>query len=218
MVKFGRYKGQAVVEALLALPLLLFISFAVLQILWLIWAQQMLQVASAQAARAAALQQGQVAVAEAELAAAMLGVEPQALASMRSGATVELGRAYLQQRLWVKQIAALKIMEFGEAERQLAVTKDKQRVIPWSHLPLRYQLSTQPELEQRARTLTLRIRWCQPLRLPLIGTFFSWVAAQSKHPAQRFCQARQQLVGIPLWGLQHQVSSPMLSDRLVLPE
>lgn len=225
-------QGQASVETLLLLPLLVFICLSVWQLLWLAWQAHTLQVASSYAARAGAIAHGDKGKMEATLVSYLTSTAMPIRAPDQKPDVLLATRLQLRQQLQFKQFGRLSIVSPSRAQQRKyqqprlsyqgalggGLWTRRWREIPVDHAQVRVSTLAAPAVTDwlAARQLTIDVVWCVPLRVPFAGaviaelaTWFGQTAEQLA--ATRTCALRQALSTAPLWPLQHRVTTPMLS-------
>lgn len=217
-----RVRGQAMLETLIALPVVVLTILLFLQLVWLGLASATLQTAVNFSVRAGTIEHGKREVMERTLVAGMASIVPHHLTNLPP-TTAELWQAQVgavtEQWVHFKWAAQLKVhsptaeivrtsgeqrydLELGRMVTELAVDHPKLRSAATADKGVQWQAE---------RMLDVEVWWCWPLEVPLAGRLLSELRSRFGTPAQGFCQRRQQLNGQPLWALQHRVAYPMLS-------
>jgi len=227
--------GQASVETLILLPLILFIGLAVWQLLWLAWQAHTLQVASSYAARAGAIANGSKGKMEATLVSYLSSTDLSLLTSEQRPNLMRASQQQLLQRVAFKRLGRLTIITPTRLQQQ-DYQQDRVRYQSslggvlraqrWQEIPVDHAAARLAKIAPKgddkvqawlaARQLTIDVVWCVPLKVPIAGktiaalaTWFDQNAAQLA--ATRTCALRQSFSQAPLWPLQHRLSTPMLS-------
>lgn len=217
-------RGQSMVELVVALPIVLLLSLAIIQLIWIAWWQLNLGYAVAFSARAGSITGASQTVLERTLVAAMAatgwpaGLDGEA-AKSEARLQAALLRANLSKWIQFQQFGRLIVVTPTAAQQQQyqqrPTTKQNKRPhIPIDHARIRYQQASDPEAWLAARQLKIAVTWCIPLRVPLLG---GWLARWSRasHSAQAFCQLRAPLSQHPLWPLERTLTTPMQSDFMI---
>ena len=203
--------GQASIEAVIVLPLLLLTALLIVQLLWLVFAQSTFNVAVAFAVRAGSLNHGSTQAIERTLSAGMASLLPQRVEGQpatRSELRTAHWRATLQQHLHAQ--LARKITVHQPTAEQLK-TQVERRYDLVSGRWLNELAVDHPALRQRETMLELEVWWCLPLQVPLAAQVIMELRNWWDAPAQRFCALRAEVLGQPLWALQQRLSQPLLS-------
>lgn len=221
---------MALVETLMALPLLVLFACLWVQVLWLFWAGQTLAVSTSYALRAGALQHGERPAIERTLAAGMATIDPAVLNDLDGNAedkfklhdrqSAHLVAAARQQlhlkwaaRVQIRHATPLQLRKFGVQRR---VRGALHWVMPNDHLEARALQFTAEQQQDwlLAQLLELEVWWCLPLQIPLAAQLLAGISKWGASPAQQFCNARAAIAQTYYWGLTYRVEGPMLSDLI----
>lgn len=222
-----RYVGGAsTVEAMILLPLVIWLALAGLQLIWLFWAQQTLHTTGHYVLRAGQVQHGSQNSMHNVLATGMASIalqwheQPRAdddRSAVKAGAlratTLALVHSRIAAKITVHSPQPIERESYSEHRydlrsatwlTEIAVDHARARV---SELTSEQQLAW-----LNARQLEIEIWWCLPLEVPLVAPVLQAGWHWLDNPAQRFCRSREQLVGKPLWPLVTRRKGPMQSS------
>lgn len=191
----SRQHGQAMLETLVALPLALLALAAVVQILWLLLAQQMLQAASIHAVRQGSLD------------------------GMNQGRMLQV----LEKRMRPLPGKALHLPRIERLHPDDAMIKENGKLVRDGQRSF-YELASdfssarlhqlendeQREAWLRARILQIEVTWCQPLLVPLVAPVIAPVLRRSAHPAQAYCNV-QSVARRPMLAIRTQATAQLVA-------
>lgn len=202
-------RGQALIETTLMLPLVLFASLLVVQLLWISWWQYNLWTSSSYVLRTAAIQGVDERAMLNTLATSMTAVQPRLSrdSNQPAGDYSQLLVAQTKSQLWAQWGAKIEVLQPRADQLQ-----QHGGLIASDHPNLRYQASGDGVSYLAARTIELEIWWCMPLKVPLAGAVLAALRQPLGHPVQGFCQTREVVHDAPLWGLRYRLKGPLLSD------
>lgn len=215
--------GQALIEVLLMMPLLLFVVLALIQLIGLSWAQQHLQLATMSAARAGSLAHGQQRVMERTLVGQMALLNSWQRLWSRQTATQWLQRQLALQTLHFQRAAELQRITPDRTQletfKQWRYAPDQDRwlwEVPIDQLTARLALlqSTDAGTQQRwlaARQLQIQVRWCLPLRVPVVNQLLAKLSLLSNVSGQSACRLAAESMAVPLMALTASASFAMES-------
>lgn len=194
-----RSHGQAALETLLALPLVLLVVAALAQILWLFLAQQMLQSASLHVVRQGSL--------DGMNQAAMLQVLEKRMRPLP-------GRALHIPR--IRRLHPDDEMVRGQG------TKVRKGSRQYYELASDFSSARLHELDDdeareawlRARILQIEIIWCQPLLVPLAAQLIAAFNAVTAEASQQYCNA-QSLMRRPMMAIRVQAAAQLVAPLRV---
>ncbi|CAB0149551.1 hypothetical protein PSI9734_00115 [Pseudidiomarina piscicola] len=214
--------GQAAVEALIVLPVVVLTVLLVVQLLWLVFANATFRVAVSYSLRAGSINHGSRLAMERTLVAAMASLEPVWFAGeapepsrfelrrMQLKVTAKQWLHYqLTGRLQVHRPTAETSRE--ESERRYDLTSARWlQELAIDHARTR---TSQADAQrwQRQRELDIEVWWCLPLEVPFAAQVLSQMKQWWGDPAQRHCAVREQLLGRPMWALQRRLAAPLQS-------
>ncbi|MGQ4276293.1 TadE/TadG family type IV pilus assembly protein [Pseudidiomarina sp. E22-M8] len=218
-----RQRGQAVVETMLVLPVVLLTLLLVLQLLWLVFASATFRVAVSYSLRAGSINHGSLDAMERTLVAGMASLQPIIPATKTGGepSRLEVQRAQLEAtaRQWlhyqlsgkikVHQPTAEVLQTYAERRYDLAsgIWVNELAV---DHASVRMQ-GVGTERWQQQRQLEIEVWWCLPLEIPFAAQVLTELRQWWKSAAQAHCRLREEVVGRPLWALQQRISTPLQS-------
>lgn len=224
-------RGQATTELALALPVLFLVVFGGIQLCWIFWQQQHLNMVGSHVLREGTIEHGQKSLMERTLVKFMAGLKaPESDLVSQAERVTQAVAHYARQRLHFQLAGRLTILQptsvsiNAEQEQRFDPTSGKTwQEIPVDHATARLAESDQPEQWLAARQLEVEIIWCMPLQIPLASQMIQaagqswWAVAQSGRDkaAWRFCQLRQAFFEHPLWPLYWRGSGTMLSGYKV---
>lgn len=191
----NRQHGQAMLETLVALPLVLLVLAAVVQILWLLLAQQMLQAASIHTVRQGSLD------------------------GMNQGRMLQV----LEKRMRPLPGKALHLPRITRLHPDDAMIKkhgkrvrDGQRsyyelASDFSSARL-HELDTDEQREAwlRARILQIEVTWCQPLLVPVVAPIIAGFLRRSANPVQVYCNV-QSIARRPMLAIRTQATAQLVA-------
>ena len=217
----SRHDGQALVESLIVMPVLLLTVLLLLQLVWIAFAHATVQTATNYSARAGAVNHGSRTAMERTFVAGMASLVPQWFAQLPP-ATAERWQTQLAAtarqwahfqwagKLQLHRPTAAVFREQAEHRYDLVAQQQVQE-LAIDHASLRLAAASDPEQWQADRMLEIEIWWCMPLRIPLAAVVLVTLKNFRASAAQQFCQSRQMLTGQPMWALEHRVTQPLLS-------
>ncbi|RUO61943.1 hypothetical protein [Pseudidiomarina insulisalsae] len=214
-------RGQAMVETLVLLPVILLGVLLVVQLIWLLFATATFRVAVSYSVRAGSLNHGERAIMERTLTAAMASLElqfpgatePQAL-ELQKLALLASARQWLHFQLTGKlQVHRPKAQVMAaEAERRYDLKQQRWvHELAVDHPHTRMAASNDPATWQQQRMLDVEVWWCLPLQVPLANRVVAELKNQFASAAQRHCWLRGQIQGKQYWALEQRLALPLLS-------
>lgn len=217
-------QGQAAVETLIVLPVVILSVLLVVQLLWLVFASATFRVAVSYSLRAGSINHGSMDSMERTLVAAMASLQPLLAEGAKPGAEPSAGRiAQAQLKATAKQWLhyqlsgrlqvhrpAPEVLKQQVERRYDLVTASWVNELAVDHANVRLQ-GKNGELWQQQRQLEIEVWWCLPLEVPLAAQVLTGLRQWWASPAQRHCRLRENLVGRPLWALQQRLSAPLQS-------
>ncbi|MFC0444425.1 TadE/TadG family type IV pilus assembly protein [Pseudidiomarina halophila] len=218
-----KQNGQAVVETLIVLPVVLLTLLLVVQLLWLVFASATFRVAVSYSLRAGSINHGSLAAMERTLVAGMASLQP-AVPATESGdepSKSELQGVQLKvtAQQWLHYQLSGKIQVHqpsseilnSEAERRYDLVSGTWiNELAVDHALVRMQ-TEDPERWQQQRQLEIEVWWCLPLEVPLAAQLLTELRQWWTSAAQAHCRLREEVVGRPLWALQQRLSTPLQS-------
>ncbi|CUA83549.1 TadE/TadG family type IV pilus assembly protein [Pseudidiomarina woesei] len=216
--------GASTVEAMLLLPLIIWLALAGLQLLWIFWAQQTLHNTGHYVLRAGQVGHAQELLMVNTLATGMAATEPQwytdpvgednsqqresalratakALIHARTAAKITVhSPTHAQQEQYMEHRFSLREQQWLD---EIAVDHARARTSNFSAEVTQQWLA--------ARQLDIEVWWCLPLQVPMVAPVLQSWWQLVNNPAQRYCRARELLIGKPLWPLVTRRKGPMLS-------
>lgn len=213
--------GQALIETLLVLPVLVLSVLLILQLFWLGLAQATVQTAVNYSTRAGTIHHGDRTVMERTFIAGVASLVPQWFAELPPGqgaiwqakttaAAQQWAHFRWAGKLQIHSPTAETLQREGELRYDLK-TATLVHELAVDHANLRSRASGAAQQWQAERMLDVEVWWCLPLEIPLAGQLLGELKSYLGTPAQRFCQQRQLLSGQPYWALAHRVAYPLLS-------
>jgi len=220
-----RVLGASTVEAMILLPLVIWLALAGVQLVWLFWAQQTLHNTGHYVLRAGQLQHGSKTSMQNVLATGMASIAPQryeapvtpedksaVAAAARLATTLALVHSRMAAKITVHHPRSTEHENYREHRYDLRTEQWLQEIPVDQALARVAELATEQQIAWlNARQLDIEIWWCFPLVVPLVApvlqTGWQWLES----PAQRFCRSRELLVGQPLWPLVTRRKGPMQS-------
>ena len=201
-------RAQAVIEFVLAWPIILLAICFVTQLLWLWWAQQTLHTATQYAVRVGAINHGSQNKMRNMLILGMAGIKPQLqhneAVTAAAEAAVKQGIHYaLYGRLKVLQPTKQHFQRFAE-RRWDNEQRRYIREIAVDHYAAR-QAQDDSEEWAKARILHIETQWCEDLKIPLVAEFMGQLALWRGNCVLGNGQGR------PQWPLSSSAQHEMLS-------
>lgn len=215
-------RAQAVMEFLVAWPILLLALCLILQLCLIWWAQQTLAIATQYAVRAGAVNHGSQQHMEMTLAAVMAGVRPkQVMIGEQQDALSTLASAtasVAQQRVHLALYG--KLERVSPSQQQLdrfadyrwdPVSGRRVKEIAVDHYLARKEQQKDEDWVQ-ARRLIIDTTWCYNLTIPLAAELLGWLAQQRGQ-----CALGNQLSQVSQWPLKSHAEHELLSGFRVSP-
>lgn len=164
-------RGQSMVEVLVALPLIIFVAFAMIQLLWLFLAQQMLQTATVFVTRQSSLDGGNL-IRQVETLYTRMEPLP--------------GKAVHVPLIIRLQPSAEQIRRYGEevrvnGQRYLRLHTD------FALVRLNNLRFDEREGWLRSRIVQYEVVWCQPLRVPVAAPIMAYFLRYTLDDKQQYC-------------------------------
>lgn len=163
--------GQSMLEMLIVLPLLTFIGFALIQLLWLFLAQQMLQTATVFVTRQASLDGGNIIR---QMETLYRRMEPLPGKATHVPLVIRLHPSNEQVRRYGEDT-------LKNGERYLRMPTD------FSLVRLNNLRFDEREEWLRARILQYEVVWCQPLRVPVAAPVMAYFLRYTLDDKQQYC-------------------------------
>ncbi|MEA3587469.1 hypothetical protein J6I75_03805 [Pseudidiomarina sp. 1APP75-27a] len=217
-------QGQAAVETLVALPVLILTVLLVVQVLWLVFANATFRVAVSYSLRAGTINHGSINAMERTLVAAMASLQPllpEGAGREQGPSRNQLRRAQLAAtaRQWLHYQLTGRLQIHGPTEAVLREHSERRfdlMIDDWvNELPVDYASAriqdTDAVVWEQQRQLDIEVWWCLPLEVPLAAQVLMQLRRWWTSPAQRHCRLREELTGRPLWAMQQRLAAPLLS-------
>lgn len=169
----GRTKGQGLLETLLALPLLVFFIGGLMQLLWLLLAQQMLQAATLYMAREVSHDDYSLLGLQAVFWERMLPLP---------------GRSYALPDIRLVQPSQHTARQYGVYDEERKAYRIDRAFL----LQRLAALEAEPEeLEEALASLvvTLEVNWCFPMRVPVVNRVLQEILYPNRYWSSRWCLA-----------------------------
>lgn len=218
-----KQNGQAVVETLIALPVILITLLLVIQLLWLVFASATFRVAVGYSLRAGSINHGSLVAMERTLVAGMASLQPAVPVAVNGDepSKSDLQGAQLkvtaQQWLHFQLSGKIKVHQPSadvlntQVERRYDLVNETWiNELAVDHALVRMQ-TVDPERWQEQRQLEIEVWWCLPLEVPLAAQVLAELRQWWTSAAQAHCRLREEVVGRPLWALQQRLSTPLQS-------
>lgn len=218
-----RQNGQAAVETLITLPVVLITLLLLIQLLWLVFASATFRVAVSYSLRAGSLNHGSLVAMERTLVAGMASLQPTMPATDYGDepSNTELHGAQLKAtaQQWLHYQLSGKI-QVHQPSAEVLKTQTERRYdlasgswlneLAVDHAMVRMQAGD-PERWQQQHQLEIEVWWCLPLEIPLAAQVLTELRQWWSSAAQTHCRLREAVVGRPLWALQQRLSAPLQS-------
>lgn len=166
-----RNSGQSMLEMLIVLPLLTFVGFAVIQLLWLFLAQQMLQTATVFVTRQSSLDGGNIVR---QMETLYRRMEPLPGKAVHVPLVIRLHPSSEQVRRYGDEIVK-------DGERYMRLSTD------FTLVRLNNLRFDAREEWLRARILQYEVVWCQPLRVPVAAPIMAYFLRYTLDDKQQYC-------------------------------
>ena len=217
-----RVHGASTVEALIILPLVIWIALAALQLLWIFWAQHTLHNTGHYVLRAGQVAGGSTTSMTNVLATGMAATELQWFATdpddnyQRQAAlqatTKMLLHAHVAAQITRHSPTTEQTQHYAERRFSLPQHKWVQEIAVDHALGRTAALTVEAQQQWlAARQLDIEIWWCLPLQVPMVAPALQSWRQWVDDAAQRFCRSRELVLGKPLWPLVTRRKGPMLS-------
>lgn len=198
MGKGFQQRGQSMIEGLIALPFFLFFIAALVQLIWMLLAQHLLN----SAARYVALH-------ESTVPGSVL--EQQAVFYSRMKPLP--GRGVV--------IPLIDVLQYDQEQLDLARLARQQnegylQELDYVHIQLHQRNEEQAEKWLEVAVVPVRVRWCFPLRVPWIGSVFLQFDRLSEVEHRAYCQAYA-VAGTPHFPLYAVSRVPLRATRVWRP-
>lgn len=217
-----RVNGASTIEALIILPLVIWIALAGLQLLWIFWAQHTLHNTGHYVLRAGQVAGGSITNMTNVLATGMAATAPQWFATDSDDSHQRQAALQATTKMLLHARVAAQITRHSPTQTQAQQFAERRFSLPqqqWvqeiavDHALGRTAILTADEQQQwlAARQLDIEIWWCLPLQVPMVAPALQSWRQWVDDAAQRFCRSRELVLGQPLWPLVTRRKGPMLS-------